>query len=239
LLLRIRRPLSEERLEEHVGILEATVETARYARRDHRVLALITVKFGFGMAAGVLALIAVFAKDVFSAGDVGFGLLMAARGVGALIGPFLGHRLSGRNHEHLLTAIAGSLAVFGLGYIAVGLMPSLWLAAAMILIAHLGGGSQWILSTYGLQRIVPDRIRGRIFAFDFALITLSLGVSSLVASTVADAIGPRPAIMIVGGLALAWAASWWVLTRSLRGRSLFADEPEPAGLPEPHPIAAD
>jgi MFS family permease len=239
LLFRIRRPLSEERLEEHVGILEATVETARYARRDHRVLALITVKFGFGMAAGVLALIAVFAKDVFSAGDVGFGLLMAARGVGALIGPFLGHRLSGRNHEHLLTAIAGSLAVFGLGYIAVGLMPSLWLAAAMILIAHLGGGSQWILSTYGLQRIVPDRIRGRIFAFDFALITLSLGVSSLVASTVADAIGPRPAIMIVGGLALAWAASWWVLTRSLRGRSLFADEPEPAGLPEPHPIAAD
>lgn len=222
LLYRIRRPLSEEREhEERVGILEATVETARYARRDRRVLALITVKFGFGMAAGVLALIAVFAKDVFSAGDIGFGLLMAARGVGALIGPFVGHRLSGTNHERLLTAIAGSLAVFGVGYMAVGLMPSLWLAAAMILLAHLGGGSQWVLSSYGLQRLVPDRIRGRIFAFDFALITLSLGLSSLVASTVADAIGPRPAIMIVGGVALAWAALWWVLTRSVRRTPIF------------------
>jgi predicted MFS family arabinose efflux permease len=239
LLLRIRRPLSEERLEGHVGIIEATVETARYARRDHRVLALISVKFGFGMAAGVLALIAVFAKDVFDAGDVGFGLLMAARGVGALIGPFVGHRLSGANHERLLSAIAGSLAVFGLGYMAVGLMPSLWLAAAMILVAHLGGGSQWVLSSYGLQRLVPDRIRGRIFAFDFALITLSLGISSLIASTVADAIGPRSAITIVGGVALAWAALWWVLTRRIEGRSLFAGTDEPAGTPEPRPVAAD
>jgi predicted MFS family arabinose efflux permease len=239
LLLRIRRPLSEERHEERVGIVEATVETARYARRDHRVLALISVKFGFGMAAGVLALIAVFAKDVFDAGDVGFGLLMAARGVGALVGPFVGHRLSGPNHERLLAAIAGSLAVFGFGYMAVGLMPSLWFAAAMILVAHLGGGSQWVLSSYGLQRLVPDRIRGRIFAFDFALITLSLGLSSLVASTAADAIGPRPAIMIVGGIAVAWAAVWGALTRNLRRRPLFTDTAEPVPTPEPHPIAAD
>jgi MFS family permease len=241
LLVRIHRALSEERKHgERVGIIEATVETARYARADHRVLALISVKFGFGMAAGVLALIAVFAKEVFTAGDVGFGLLMAARGVGALIGPFVGHRVSGPNHERLLTAIAGSLAVFGLGYIAVGVMPSLWLAAAMILVAHLGGGSQWVLSSYGLQRVVPDRIRGRIFAFDFALITLSLGVSSLVASTVADAIGPRPAIMLVGGIALAWAGVWWVLTRNVRRRPMFEDTLDSGVLaPEPHPIAAD
>ena len=29
-----------------------------------------------------------------------------------------------------------------------------------------GGGAQWMLSSYGLQKIVPDHIRGRIFAFD-------------------------------------------------------------------------
>ena len=235
LLLRIRRQLSEERpREDRVGIVEATVETARYARKDHRVLALISVKFGFGMAAGVLALIAVFAKEVFEAGDVGFGLLMAARGIGALIGPFVGHRASGPDHERLLPAIAVALAVFGFGYMAVGLMPSLWLAAAMILIAHLGGGSQWVLSSYGLQRLVPDRIRGRIFAFDFALITLSLGLSSILASTVADAIGPRPAIMIVGGIALGWSGLWWLLIRKVRRTPIFegcGDAPDEAVAP--------
>ena len=112
----VRRPFSEKHDgTARPGLVEATVETARYARRDHRVLALISVKFGFGLAGGVLSLIAVFGIEVFQARNVGFGLLMAARGVGALIGPFLGHRLSGRDHRHLFRAIALALAVFGAG----------------------------------------------------------------------------------------------------------------------------
>ena len=203
--------------------------------------ALVSVKFGFGAAAGVLALIAVFAKELFHAGDVGFGLLMAARGVGALIGPFVGHRLAGRGHRRLLPVIACSLATFGTGYALLGVTPTLWLAALAILIAHLGGGSQWVLSSYGLQRLVPDHIRGRIFAFDFALITLSLGVSSLIASTLADQIGPRPAVMIAGGIALTWAGIWWLLTRSVRRTPIFApsDSPTPHDRVEPRPPGAE
>jgi MFS family permease len=223
LLWGIRRPFTVERDEraEHIGIIGAARETVRYARRDARVWALVSVKFGFGAAAGVLALIAVFAQDIFRAGPVGFGLLMASRGVGALIGPFLGHRLAGPGHRRLLKVIALSLATFALGYALLGVAPTLGFAAAAILVAHLGGGSQWALSSYGLQRIVPDRIRGRIFAFDFALITLSLGVSSLVASWLADDIGARGAVMIVAGVALAWAAVWSLLTRRVRREPLF------------------
>ena len=131
LLLGVRRAFSATAgvADEHVGIAEATRETVRYARQDARVWALVSVKFGFGAAAGVLALIAVFAKDIFHAGDVGFGLLMAARGVGALIGPFLGHRLAGPGHRRLLPVIACSLATFGVGYALLGVAPALWLAA--------------------------------------------------------------------------------------------------------------
>jgi predicted MFS family arabinose efflux permease len=230
LLLRIRRPFSEAReAQEHPGPVEATRETVRYARRDHRVLALLVVKGGFGLAAGVLALIVVFAHETFHAGTAGYGLLMAFRGVGALIGPFLGHRLAGPRHQRLFDAIAIALAVFGLSYMALGLMPSLWLGAVAVLCAHLGGGAQWVLSTYGLQRIVPDRIRGRIFAADYALITLTLTGSALVASLLADAMGPREAVAIVGGIALVWAAVWWSLTRSI-GRTLDLGAP---GAPEP------
>jgi len=221
MLAGIHRRFSEDRDEPRVGIREATAETVQYARRDHRVRALISVKAGFGLAAGVLALVAVFARQVFTAGDVGFGFLMASRGLGALTGPFIGHRLAGRDHARLLPVIAGALAVFGVGYILLGASPTLLVAGVAVFTAHLGGGAQWVLSTYGLQRIVPDRIRGRIFAFDFALITLSLAISSLVASAIADAIGPRPAVMIVGGVAFAWAAAWWVLTRDLRTTPIF------------------
>lgn len=233
LLASISRPFSEERTDaKRPGLLETTMETIRYARRDRQVRALISVKFGFGLAAGVFALIAVFGKEVFAAGNLGFGMLMAARGVGALVGPFLGHRLSGPNHSHLFRAVAIALATFGLGYVLMGVTPTLALGMVAIFIAHLGGGSQWALSSYGLQRLVPDHIRGRIFAVDFALITLSLGLSSLITGALADVIGPRPAVMIVGGLAFAWSGVWWLLTAKTRRAPLFDGRDE-----EPDTIA--
>jgi MFS family permease len=234
LLWRVRRAFSERRDEhvQHPGILEATRETAAYARRDHRVLALLGVKAGFGLAAGVLVLIAVFATDVFKEGDLGIGLLMASRGVGALIGPFLGRAIAGPDDRRLFSAIGLALAVFGGSYMVFGLSPSLLVAAPIVLCAHLGGGAQWTLSTYGLQRLTPDRIRGRIFAFDYALVTLSLGVSSFVAGWLADTLGPRPTVIGLGGVALAWSGTWWALTRDIRRRAAssgFAvtrDEPQ-------------
>jgi predicted MFS family arabinose efflux permease len=230
LLMSIRRRFSESRHEtsEHPSAIEATRETWRFARRDRRVLSLLAVKFGFGAAAGLLALIPVMALDVFKSGNVGFGLLMAARGVGALIGPFLGHRIAGPGHRRLFPAIGLSLGVFGLGYIALGAAPSLAIAAVTICVAHLGGGSQWMLSTYGLQVLVPDHIRGRIFGFDYMLVTLSLAVSAVVASAVADHIGAPITVTILGGVALIWAVVWLVLTRSVRRTGLEGyAEPDP------------
>jgi predicted MFS family arabinose efflux permease len=230
LLMSIRRRFSESRHEttEHPSAIEATRETWRFARRDRRVLSLLAVKFGFGAAAGLLALIPVMALGVFDSGNVGFGILMAARGVGALIGPFLGHRIAGRGHRRLFPAIGLSLGVFGLGYIALGAAPSLAIAAVTICVAHLGGGSQWMLSTYGLQVLVPDHIRGRIFGFDYMLVTLSLAVSAVVASAVADHIGAPITVTILGGVALIWAMVWLVLTRGVRRMGLEGTaEPDP------------
>jgi MFS family permease len=222
LLARIRRPFSAERTEEpETNVIRATVETVRYARRDHRVLALVTVKAGFGLAAGVIALIAVFAHAEFDAGDVGIGIMMAGRGVGALIGPFLGRWLAGPDDRRLFGAIGVALGVFGLGYTALGLMPTLWTAALAVGFAHLGGGAQWTLSSYGLQRIVPDRIRGRIFAFDFALITASLTISALVTAWAADRFGAPPTAIVLGAVAVAWAAIWTWLTTDVRRATML------------------
>jgi MFS family permease len=219
LLWRIRRPFSERGREEHPSPLQAILETATYARRDHRVLALLSVKGGFGLAAGVLVLIPVFGEEVFRAGAVGIGLLMGARGLGALIGPFLGRWIAGADDQRLFHAIGLALAVFGLSYVVFGLAPSITIAFAVVFCAHLGGGTQWALSTYGLQRIVPDFIRGRIFSFDFAFVTLTLAISSLIAGWAADRFGPRQAAVGLGVLALVWAIGWWFATGDIRRRT--------------------
>jgi len=229
LIAGVRRSFAEATTvdEEHPGIIRATTETARYARRDHRVLALLGVKAGFGLGAGVLVLLSVFAEHVFHLGEVGIGILMSARGVGALIGPFLGRSLAGRDDRRLYAAIALALVVFGLGYVAFGLMPTIALAAPAVAIAHLGGGAQWTLSSYGLQRAVPDRLRGRIFAFDQALITLTLTASSLVTGWAAQRVGPRPTAIGLGVVAVVWAAAWTWLTTGVR-RSTASAALEPA-----------
>ncbi|HET9724803.1 MAG TPA: MFS transporter [Actinomycetota bacterium] len=221
LLARIHRPFHEERdeSEEHPSVVRATIETARYARDDHRVLALLSVKAGFGLVAGVVVLIAVFAEEVYGAGAIGIGVLMAARGLGALVGPFLGRWAAGERDRRLFTAIAMALGVFGLGYTAFGLMPTLLLAAPTVAIAHLGGGAQWTLSSYGLQRVVEDRIRGRIFAFDNALITLTFTISSVVTAWTTTAFGERPAAVALGVSAIAYAGLWTLLTTDQRRRT--------------------
>jgi MFS family permease len=222
LIFRIGRAFSEARSQdEFAGIREATVETVSYARKDHRVLALLTVKFGWGVAGGVLVLIPILARQQYHAGDVGIGLLMASRGVGALIGPFVGRAALGRADRRLFGAIGVALAVFGVGYALLGLVPGLLLAMPTVALAHLGGGAQWTLSSYGLQRIVPDRIRGRIFAFDGMLVTLTFGLSSLATGWLADAFGPRAIALGMGAVAVSWAATWAVLTTDVRRATML------------------
>ena len=226
LLVGIRRRFAEQPArEEHPRMVEAISETVRYARRDRRVLALLTVKGGFGLGAGVIGLLPILALEVFDAGDRGTGILWGFRGIGALVGPFLVSRFT-RDLRSLLAAIGVAFVVYGIFYGTVPLMTSLWPAGVLVMLAHLGGGAQWTLSTYGLQRIVPDHIRGRVFSFDFGLVTLTLACSILIGGWAADHFDPRAVMAVMAGVALAYAVVWSVATTPLR-RSAAEFDSEP------------
>src|SRR6185295_18436020 len=91
LLFLMRGRFSEARAphEVHPPLVESVRETIRYARTNRRVLGLIVSKGGYGLGAGVVAMLSVFGREVFRAGAFGIGLLFAARGIGALLGPFV------------------------------------------------------------------------------------------------------------------------------------------------------
>ena len=225
MLWSIRRPFQQSRVRKETPFLPALKEAAHYARRRPAVLALLTSKGGYGISAGVVALLSVFAFDVFGTGDIGTGLLYGARGVGALLGPFLIRRLGG-NDARTFSLIGLGAVVYGLGYALFAVTPFFALAATFVLIAHLGGGALWTISSYGLQRLVPDELRGRIFAADFGLVTLTISISSVVAGVLADAIGPTPTALIMGLLALLWGVVWTLWTRGV-----WSPVPEQEGIP--------
>jgi MFS family permease len=218
LLMRMRVRFSEERgaQDVHPPFLESVRETFRFARAKPRVLALLTVKCGYGLGAGVIAMVGVFGREVFHGGAFGIGLLYAARGIGALLGPFL-LRGAIRKDEAQYRAIAFCVLGFAVGYAALALSNSLAFGFAAVLFAHLGGGAAWQVSTYGLQRETPDVIRGRIFSADYGFVTLTMAISALAAGIAADHFGVTAATIGTASVCLlfgvVWATATWKLWR--------------------------
>ena len=213
ILWRMRAQFAEERpRHEQPPLLESMRETLRYARGNPRVLALLTSKGGYGLGAGVIAMLSVFGKEIFHAGAFGIGLLFAARGVGALLGPFLLRAVAARRDDLQYRLIGAAVLVFGAGYMGLGLSRSLIAGALAVFVAHLGGGAQWLTSTYGLQRETPDWIRGRVFAADYGFVTLTMSISSLAAGIASDHFGPAIATMAIASVAMLWALLWGAWT---------------------------
>ncbi len=212
-LWRMRTPFSEARGAHHEQppFVESIRQTFRYARTHPRVLALLTTKGGYGIAAGVVAMLSVFGRQVFKAGALGIGLLFAARGLGALFGPFLIRRIA-RSDDAQYRSIIWCVLLFGGGYTALALSPTLAVGLIAIFFAHLGGGASWQVSTYGLQRETPDYIRGRVFAADYGLVTLTMSFSSVFAGITADQIGAVRATIITASAALLFAIVWGAAT---------------------------
>ncbi|HET7677798.1 MAG TPA: MFS transporter [Candidatus Limnocylindrales bacterium] len=240
LIWSIRRPFSQasrsagaEAVDLPAGFLSAFGETLALARSSRHITALLLSKTTFAVGSGVILFLAVFATDVFHAGELGIGLLFAARGLGALIGPFLARSMTGLDDRGLVRGIGGALLVFLISYLLFPAAPSIWLAALFVFGGHLGGGAQWTLSSYGLQRAAPDRIRGRVFSIDFALVTLTMTVSTLVGGALSTLLGPHGAIYVLLGLAAVAAAGWLLLTRPLRAApASTADAPYPTAMEE-------
>ena len=218
LILRVRRSLGPLRRPGTFGRLRPGPdlrEAVRWARAEPRVAALLAQKVGYGLGTGMIGLLPLFATKVFGASDTGIGVLYAARGLGTLLGPFAARAFVRSETHRLFPAVTAAMGLFGLAYLAFPAAPGLWAGAAIVVVAHLGGGTQHTMTGYGLQRLVPDALRGRVLALELGLITCSMGLSLLVAGWAAEAADPRAVVTALAGLTMAFAALWGAATRRL------------------------
>jgi hypothetical protein len=136
------------------------------------------------------------------------------------LGPIIATRFTGGDVGKVLTVCGYASLAFSVFYLTGAWMPALWLCVIFITAAHMGGGAQWTLSTYGLQMRSPDQIRGRILAGDFALMTLVLSVTSLAAGALSEATSVRTAITAFAAAAAVASLVYISATRSLRKQLL-------------------
>jgi MFS family permease len=202
-----------------LGIRE-TIEGARYVKRRPRVLALLLVKPAWGLGGGILTLLAVFGEKIFPVGRnaaTGIGVLFAARGIGTAVGPIVARRISGEGNKRMQNSIGIAFLIGGVFYMAFGGARSFVVALIVLGLAHTGGSILWVFSTVLLQRSVADNFRGRVFAAELALLTLTMAVSNYAAGELLDRFGLSPRVVAFGigafflipGLAWFVTQRWW------------------------------
>jgi hypothetical protein len=196
------------------------IEGFRYIGQNLRMLAMVCLRGGTGILGASWVLFPVFGQRVLPMPNlgrrdyalVGMSVLLTARGVGSLIGPLIAAHWAGIVQGRLRRGVLIGFVVAGFGYVMLGLAPTIWLAAAVVLIAHAGNSVVWVFSTTLLQLNTEDRFRGRIFAADFGIAMAVIAASAWLSGTAIDkGVSPRIVASAVGASmiipTLLWASA--------------------------------
>lgn len=171
-------------------------------------------------------------KHSFSAGDLGYGLLYSAMGVGLVIGSFSSAGVLAR--AGVARTYGGSLGLMAVGYVAAAVSPNVWVAVCCVLVAGIGNGGAIACNALLVQRGTFDLMRGRALTFVMSITFVLVGVGNGIGGLLLDPAGPRW-IWAACGLMLLVAA----LAGALLARRLGTEAPaEAEAQPAPATIAA-
>jgi predicted MFS family arabinose efflux permease len=196
-----------------------------FIRRTPVLLAAISLDLFAVLAGGAVALLPVIAEEQLNVGDVAYGWLRAAGGIGAALTAIL---LSFRPvRSKVGRTLIVAVGVFGISTLVLGVTTSYWIA----FIAVMGANSADMISVFIRGSLVPlvtpDEKRGRVSAVENVFIGASNELGAFESGAVSSLVG-TPATVIGGGVAtIAVAGLWWVAFPSLRKVDTF-DELEPS-----------
>jgi MFS family permease len=208
-LLALRAPPVERRPDEQHG-LAAIREGLRHVAESPfiRSLFVVTAFTGIFFVGTYQALLPVFADDVLHVGEVQFGLLNAAFGLGMFAGSlYIASRgdLPRKGEVLLRSLLVGSvvLAAFAL---------SRWFPLSLALMLAWGAGAAFFmnLTTTLIQSHTPDRLMGRVMAVQALAFFGVSPLGNLEAGLVADLVSPQAAAM-VGAVGVALLVVFFLL----------------------------
>lgn len=189
-------------------------EGLSYLRHSPLILSLLALAFIpllFGLP--YMNLLPVFADEVLGVGEFGFGTLIGAAGLGALIAS-LGIASLGDYRRKGMLLFVLALA-FGITLVGFGLSHSYALSLAILLAVGAGGTGYMTLNNTLIQSNVPVGMMGRvmsIYMMTFALMPMG----ALPIGALGDAIGVGTAVSWGGAIVVCFVLAMAVLRPSLR-----------------------
>jgi MFS family permease len=157
------------------------------------LLAAQTVAFVFFFL--VIPIEVVYVVDELDAGNVGYGALLAAWGVGMVIGSAVFARVRDRSTRTLV--FASTLCV-GIGYLGLAAAPGIVLACVASVVGGTGNGVQWVSVLTTIQEAVPDALQARVVGLMESTAAAAPGVGFLLGGLLTTAWSPRLAYLVAG-----------------------------------------
>jgi MFS family permease len=209
--LLFRRVVVEGRVRTTAAAVESVREallagfhTCLRGQKPRLVVGLVVAQAFVRGCLNVLIVVTVF--RVLDAGPGAVGYMTAALGVGGLIGAFGALTLVGRR---LAVPFGLALVFWGLPIALVAPRP--YLAIALVLLAIVGAANsvEDVAAFTLLQRIVPDDVLTRVLGVLWGLAMGAVALGSIAAPSVVEAIGPRPALVVVGAILPVLTIATW------------------------------
>jgi MFS family permease len=168
----------------------------------------------------------IFASDVLHRGAEGFGFLMSAAGMGAVLGALY---FAGRtNYQGLARWIAGTSAVCGIALVLFSQSRVFWVSAVVLFFVGFAATVQMAATNTIVQSRVPDELRGRVMAVYATMFMGVQPIGSLIAGGVAKHIGAPYTLTVFGTLVLIGSLTFlFLVVLRLRQQSHTAS-PTPA-----------
>jgi MFS family permease len=201
--------------------LRSAMEGLRFIRRTPVLLAAISLDLFAVLFGGAVALLPVIAEEQLGVGDIAYGWLRAAPGIGAAA---MAVALAVRPvRRRVGVTLLVSVAIFGLATIVLGLTHSYTVAfLSLIVLAAADMVSVFIRSSL-VPLVTPDEKRGRVLAVENVFIGASNELGAFESGVVAQAVG-TPATVVGGGIATLFiVVGWGAAFPSLRRIDRFED----------------
>ena len=236
LISRIRESLEEERAPS-LGRWRDLVDGLKLVTRE-RPLVTVLVAWSIVMLAnaGVNVAEVVMAKDVFDAGDLGYGILVAGTGMGLVIGSLFGG--SWIEQRGMTVPYTLSIALMAVGIAAAAAAPNVALAAIAVVLAGIGNGAAVVCNAVLVQRGAPDRMRGRAFTVVMSIGFAVLGAGMIIAGFLTNALGARAVWGIAAVLLGIATVVGFALVRGVPETTAH-DRTVDVGAPEPQAATAE
>ena len=213
------------------------LEGIRYVRNHRTLLPTVFAKAGELMIGPSWVIFTVLGAHEFAVhwrnvdaargAMLGMSILLGGRGLGALVGPLVSARWAGRSDRRLQLGILYGYLIIAVGYGALGVSRTVWMAAACAMLAHAGGSTVLVFSTTLLQLHTDDRFRGRVFSTDLGFSMLTIAAGAYLCGRLLDAGIAARTVATYTGLVILIPATLWTLAMRV-GMERTVETPMPS-----------